>query len=78
MHVPFNELADKDQDEREMLASRRLREALSCMPFYGNRAAKAALAGDEMEYWIDFWYSQVNTLHPPTKFFTDEAQQQTS
>jgi hypothetical protein len=37
--------------------------------------ANAALAGDEMEYWIDFWYSRVNTLHPPTKFSTNEASQ---
>ena len=75
MHVPFNELPMSDRDERETLASRRLREALSCMPFYGNRAAKAAAAGDEMVYWIGFWYSQVNTLYPPTSFFTHETVQ---
>ena len=47
-------------------AAVRLKEALSSVPFYAKRAAKAAAAGDEMDYWRDLQMSEA-TLERPSK-----------
>jgi len=65
MTVPFNLLpTNQDRRDREMLGAQRTKEALSSVPFYANRAKKAALEGREWEYWVGFWRMGVNFLHP--------------
>lgn len=74
MTVPFHLLpSDQDQRDREMLGSQRLKETLCSMPFYGNRAAKAAKEGKEMDYWVGLWRSGVNSLYPAKASSTAEA-----
>jgi hypothetical protein len=65
MTTPFNLLpTNQDRRDREMLGAQRTKEALSSVPFYATRAAKAALEGREWEYWVGFWRMGVNFLHP--------------
>ena len=73
MTVPFDKLSSQDCGERAELGARRLRETLCSNPWYAKKAAKAAAQGDEMEYWKDFWYSQVNLIHLPVEFSTAET-----
>ncbi len=65
MQTPFDKLPKSDRDERRALGSRRLRETLSSLPWYAEKAALAAAEGNEMAYWEGLWMSQVNLLHPP-------------
>lgn len=48
--------------QERLQAAKRLRERLSCVPFYAKRAEKARLAGDEMAYWLELQSSQA-TAH---------------
>jgi hypothetical protein len=41
------------------------RARLSSMPFYANRAKKAAEKGDDMDYWEGLFLSSINMLIPP-------------
>lgn len=43
-------------------AAERLREQLSCVPFYAKRAEKARQAGDEMAYWRDLQGSEATLV----------------
>ena len=64
MMVPYDQLSNEDADLRAVLGSQRTKEALSSVPWYAKKAAKAALEGKEMEYWLSLWMSGVNFLHP--------------
>lgn len=46
------------------------RTRLSSMPFYANRAKRAAEKGDEMDYWEGLFLSSINMLIPPKKTLT--------
>ena len=68
MSVEYHKLSSWDQDARELLGAIRCKEALSCVPFYANRAAKTAVEmGDEMIYWQSLWSGHVNMIHPAKK-----------
>lgn len=46
-------------ETEHLQAAQRLREGLSCVPFYAKRAEKARLEGDEMAYWLGLQASQM-------------------
>lgn len=52
------------------MGSQRSKEALSCVPWFAKKAAKAALEGKEPEYWLSLWLSGVNSLRPANASFT--------
>ena len=64
MQTPFHLLSIRDREYRVTLGAQRSKEALSSVPFYANRAHKAAQENREWEYWSDLWRSGVNFLHP--------------
>jgi hypothetical protein len=65
MKVEFHKLPKADRDARALLGALRCKEALSCVPFYANRAAKTPVdQGGEMAYWQSLWRGHVNMIHP--------------
>ncbi|MDP2367006.1 hypothetical protein [Rhodoferax sp.] len=73
MDVPYDKLEFDDAMHRQVLGVHRSKETLSSIPFYANRAAKAAADDKEWEYWRSLWSSGVNTMHPPKESSTAEA-----
>ncbi len=63
----------QDRRDRERLGAQRSKETLSSIPFYANRAARAAQEGKEWDYWRGLWRSHVNMIHPPKDSSTGEA-----
>ena len=68
-HAPESEEALHTEASRRLRAAEHLREDLSCVPWYANKAAEVkAETGDEMIYWICLQGSAVNlnrrTGHP--------------
>jgi len=76
MTVPFNRLSNQDAAMRAVLGSQRTKEALSSVPWYAKKAAKAELEGKEPEYWLSFWMSGVNSLWPAKASSTAKATEQ--
>ena len=66
MDVPFHLLSEEQASERRELGARRCKEVQSSSPWFANKAAKAALEGQEPEYWKDLWQHHCNMVHPQT------------
>lgn len=50
--------------QKRLLVAAQYKEDLSAVPFYAQRAAKAAAAGDEMEYWLSLVGAPDQTRRP--------------
>jgi hypothetical protein len=70
---PENAQLKRERRLARWRAAERLREALSCVPFYAKRAEKARLAGDEMAYWLDLQGSEATLRRKPKASSTPDA-----
>ena len=67
-------LAPPDWAERALREAQHLREALSCVPFYSERAmAHKAATGDEMGYWLELYGNRQYTRRPSSASSTAAA-----